>query len=115
MHEVCGYAVWPCPCQVTTVELPSMLASLAVFAYGVAGSLTVPTTTIGGAPTALPVGNGSRLAGHAAQGRIPVPSDPPNSGYFARQSSCFCRASAVVSPLASSSQEIVLNASNMLL
>src|SRR5438045_72048 len=36
-----------------------MLASFAVCSYGVAGSLVVPTTTIGGAPTALPVGYGA--------------------------------------------------------
>src|SRR3954468_18073768 len=63
MQAVSGYAVWPSPSQVNTCPLPSMVASFAVDSYGVAGSPLVPTTTMGGAPTALPTGYGSCLAG----------------------------------------------------
>jgi hypothetical protein len=91
-----------------------MVASLAVCSYGVAGSLVVPTTTMGGAPTALPVGYGSRLAVHTAHGTMPIAREVPKSGYFARQALCSDRACSTVSPPLSSSQETVLKMSNML-
>src|SRR5437764_14458532 len=114
MQVVCGYAVWPSPSHVTTCPTPSMLASFAVCSDGVAGSLTVPTTTIGGAPAALPVGYGSRLAGHTAHDTMPIASEVPKMGYCVRHWPCSDRAWLTVSPLASSSQETVLNTSIML-
>ena len=91
-----------------------MLASFAVCSYGVAGSLVVPTTTIGGAPTALPVGYGSCLAGQTAQEIRPIARDVPKMGYLVRQSLCNVRAWSTVSVPGSSSQETVLKMSNML-
>lgn len=83
-QAVCGYAVCPSPSQVSTRPTPSIEASAAVCSYGVAGSPVVPTTTIGGAPAALPVGYGSRPPGHCTQPSIPTARAGPKSGYFAR-------------------------------
>src|SRR3954467_645603 len=80
-----------------------MLASAGVCSYGVAGSPLVPTTRIGGAPSALPVGYGSRLPGHCAQIRFSARL-APNSGYLVRHSPCRRRASSTVTDLSSSAQ-----------
>src|SRR5205814_5371507 len=108
IHVVCGYAVCPSPCQVTTCPTPSMFASLAVCSYGVAGSLVVPTTTIGGAPTAVPVGYGSCLAGQTAHEIRPIASEAPKMGYFVRQPLWSVRAWSTVSVPGSSSHDTVL-------
>ena len=73
-------------------------ASFAVCAYGVAGSPVVPTTTIGGAPTAGPTGYGSYVPGQTPFAHVimPVAIAPPNSGYFLRHSRLEVRTCASV-------------------
>src|ERR1700712_303670 len=68
-----------------------MPARSAVFSYGVAGSPVVPTTTIGGAPTAGPAGYGSFWPGQNVHGIMPTASGAPNNGYFLRHSVCSAR------------------------
>src|SRR3954451_24583253 len=115
MQVVCGYAVWPSPCQVSTCPTPSMLARSAVFSYGVAGSPVVPTTTIGGAPVAEPVGYGSRVPGQSAHDSISVASGAPNSGYFFRHSDCSLRIWSTDGTPFASAQFTVRLASNRLM
>ena len=61
-----------------------MRASTFADAYGVAGSLTVPITSTGGAPAARTAGSGSRGARHCWQVSRPSASELPNSGYCVR-------------------------------
>src|SRR3954468_14035409 len=114
MHGVLGYAVCPSPSQVSTCPTPSILANWAVFSYGVAGSPVVPTTTIGGAPTAAACGYGSCLPGQNVQGIMPTASGAPNSGYFVRHWLCNCRIFSTVGTFAASAQFTVRLASNRL-
>src|SRR3954470_13300424 len=109
-----GYAVCPLPSQLRTRPVPSILASSAVFSYGVAGSPVVPTTTIGGAPVAAPAGYGSRAPGQKVHGSMPIASAAPNSGYFLRHSPCSWRTFSTVGAPALSAQFTARLASNRL-
>src|SRR4051812_49494360 len=114
MQGVLGYAVCPSPSQVSTCPTPSMVARLAVFSYGVAGSPVVPTTTIGGAPVAAPAGYGSRAPGQKVHGSMPIASAAPNSGYFLRHWPCSRRTFSTVGAPALSAQFTARLASNRL-
>lgn len=94
----------PSPSQVSTRPTPSIAANRAVCSYGVAGSPVVPTTTIGGAPSARPVGYGSRPPGHSTQPNIPTARAGPKSGYFCRHWDCRSRICATVGFSVSSAQ-----------
>ena len=91
-----------------------MDASAGVCSYGVAGSPVVPTTRIGGAPSARPVGYGSRSPGHSTQPSIPTASAGPNSGYFCRHCDCNERTCSRVGFSVSSAQLTARFASNRL-
>src|SRR4051794_22304653 len=92
MHLLSPYAVWPSPLRVRRMPDASSFERFTAHWYGVAGSPVVPTTTIGGAPSAwITPGSCAGWIGQNAHVRPLYAIAAPNRG--ATFSSCGTMAS----------------------